>query len=253
MSATHHHHHQHHHAGDSSTDVTDWSKALILLGLGGYFAWLIFSGNLSNYINLRYAWLAGLATVIFFLLGAVNLYGCFKPRPCQHHHYLIGRDILMIVAFPLLLALLIPSRSLGIEAITGGISLNPVGVQGIAAFSRSPLDRNILDWLRQFSRAPTPAAFNNEPVDVIGFVYREPDFAADDFMISRFTMSCCVADAYPIGMPSRFAGASAFPAGQWARVQGELTASDFGGEFLPVLIATSLEPVDEPEQPYLYP
>ena len=75
-----------------------------------------------------------------------------------------------MVAFPLLLAILIPSRSLGIEAVNGGVSLNPVGVAGV---TRSPLDRNILDWLREFDRAATPAQFNGSPVDVIGFVYRD--------------------------------------------------------------------------------
>lgn len=229
-----------------------WAKLLILLGMGVYLAQLIISGNLSNYINQRFAWLAYVGAGIFFALALVSLLMRMKPSLQGHQHYRIGWDIVLIAAFPLALAVVIPSRSLGIEAINGGISLRPVGVGNAATFARSPLDRNILDWLREFNRA-APAEFNDLPVDVIGFVYREPLHADDEFMISRFTMSCCVADAFPIGMPARGAAVDEVAVGRWVRVQGRLNAANFAGELLPVITVESLETVDEPEQPYLYP
>ena len=243
---------QHQQDPGSRIDRIAWAKSLLLLGMGIYLAFLILSGNLTNYINLRFAWLAYVGTAIFVLLALVSLYSCLNPQQA-HHHYQISWDMLLIVAFPLLLAITIPSRSLGIEAVNGGISLRPVGVDGAATFSRSPLDRNILDWLREFNRSQTPAAMNGQPVEVIGFVYREPDFAEEEFMISRFTMSCCVADAYPIGMPVHFVGSANFNAGDWVRVSGELKANEFGGDFLPVVYASQIDLVDEPAQPYLYP
>ena len=230
----------------------DWVKLLILLGMGVYLTQLIISGNLSNYINQRFAWLAYVGAGCFFLLALVSLMGRIKPSLHSHQHYRIGWDILLIAAFPLLLAVLVPSQALGIEAINGGISLRPVGVGSAATFARSPLDRNILDWLREFNRA-APAEFNDLPVDVIGFVYREPVHADDEFMVSRFTMSCCVADAFPIGMPARADSLDEVAVGSWVRVQGSLKAANFAGELLPVIAVESLEAVAEPEQPYLYP
>ena len=213
-------------------DRIAWAKTALLLGMGVYFTWLILSGNLSNYINQRFAWLAVLGAAVFILLALVNLYGSLAgDAECGHQHYEIGWEILLIAALPLLLALLIPSRSLGIEAVNGGISLSPVGVASPAAFQRSPLDRNILDWLREFDRASSPAAFNGTAADVIGFIYREPSFSDEQFMLSRFTMSCCVADAFPIGMP--VSAPEAPDTGAWVRVQGELAAADFGGDFMP--------------------
>ena len=244
--------HQHHAA--PHLDRIAWAKTIILLGMGLYFGWLLISGNLAFYINQRFAWLVVVGAVIFILLALVNIYsGLRAGDDCQHQHFQIGWDILLIVALPLLLALIVPARSLGIEAVSGGISLSPVGVANQSAFQRSPLDRNILDWLREFERAASPAAFNGTPADVIGFVYREPGFAEDNFMLSRFTMSCCVADAFPIGMPVSAPESSDFAAGVWLRAHGELGAADFDGEFLPVLYADSLEPIPEPRQPYLYP
>ena len=245
----------HPHQAAPRGDRIAWAKTAILLGMGLYFGWLILSGNLTNYINQRFAWLVVVGTVVFVLLALVNIYSNVRSAAdCQHQHYQIGWDILLVVALPLLLALIVPSRSLGIEAVNGGISLNPVGVASQAAFRRSPLDRNILDWLREFERASAPAVFNGTAADVIGFVYREPTFEADTFMLSRFTMSCCVADAFPIGMPvSAPDAAGDFETGIWVRVSGELTAAEFAGDYMPVLFADTIAEVDVPQQPYLYP
>lgn len=244
--------HQHH--SSPRANQIAWGKTAILLGMGAYFSWLIISGNLSNYINQRFAWLAVVGAVVFIILALANLYGSLREADEHfHQHFEISWDIMLIVALPLVLALLIPSRSLGVEAVNGGISLSPVGVASPAAFQRSPLDRNILDWLREFDRAPSPAAFNGTAADVAGFVYREPAFADDSFMISRFTMSCCVADAFPIGLPVSAPEASEFETGVWVRARGELEAADFRGDFMPVLFAESIEAIDEPRQPYLYP
>ncbi len=247
-----------------NTDTIDWhnlTKTGILLGMGIYLAVLIFTGNLTNYINLRFAWLAYVGSAIFFLLGFVNLYGMIYPQTDELDEYLeesrsitpITWGILFIAAFPLMLALLVPSRPLGVEAVNGGISLNPVGVDTASAFTRDPLDRNILDWLRAFNRAETPAEFNGQEVSVTGFVYREPIFLDTDFMVSRFTMSCCVADAFAIGLPVTFENAQDFTDGTWVRVEGKLRANDFGENFVPVVHATIVEEIKQPQQPYLYP
>ncbi len=248
------------HKREEPVDRSAWAKSLILFGMGIYLTLLILTGNLDNYINQRFAWLVVVGALLFFVLGLTALNRSLNPEPHDHdhhhhdhdhhHHYHITWDILLVVAFPLLLAVLIPSRSLGIEAVNGGVSLNPVGVAGV---TRSPLDRNILDWLREFDRASTPAQFNGTPVDVIGFVYREPIHPENGFMLARFTMSCCVADAFPIGMPVIAADVGEYAAGDWLRLQGELKASTFGADILPVVFADSIERIDEPRQPYLYP
>lgn len=228
------------------------AKTLILFGMGIYLTLLILTGSLDNYINQRFAWLVVVGALLFFLLALVNLYSSRNraQREHDHHHYHISWDIVLVVSFPLLLAIFIPSRALGIEAVNGGVSLSPVGVAGL---SRSPLDRNILDWLREFDRAATPAQFNGTPVDVVGFVYREPSHPVDGFMLARFTLSCCVADAFPIGMPVISDEADKLTEGEWLRVGGQLKASAFAGEFLPVVVAETVERVDKPAQPYLYP
>ncbi len=252
----HDHEHEHHHHKDRSKQVM---KTAILLCLGVYFIFLIFSGNLTNYINIRFAWLAYLGAGIFLLLGLVSLKSLFSEDDHTHDHEHHDHDhghiswgILAIVAIPLILAVIVPSRPLGAEAV-GSISTAPVGIDSNTAFNQNPLDRNILDWLREFNRSDNMASFNGQEVEVIGFVYREPGFLDNDFMVSRFTLSCCVADAFAIGLPVTFADGSTFPDGEWVKVRGRFEAGQFDSEFIPIIQAEDIEIVEQPSTPYLYP
>lgn len=234
----------------------DWFQTLILLGMAAYLAVLVVTGNLSNYINIRFQWLTYVAIVVFGVLGAWNAYALFRGGSDKHlknaafDHVPVSWGAIAIAAIPLLLATLIPSRPLDASAINSGVSLNPVG--GAATFSLAPEDRNILDWLREFSRTDNPATLNGLPVDVIGFVYREPGMAEDQFMLARFTMSCCVADAFAIGMPVQYANTANLQEGEWVHIRGTLEAGEFEGRAMPIIQPSIVEPTDEPDTPYLY-
>lgn len=236
-------------------------RATLLIGLGLYFAWNMLSGNLQNYINLRFAWLSVVAIVLFALLGLHSLLLAWRPgretglRP-DAAHTPPGAFAIGVLAIPLLLGVLVPSQPLGADAV-GSIDTRPasagVSAASAAVFTRSPLERNILDWLRVFNQASDYTALDGEPADLSGFLYVEPGFADDQFMLARFTISCCVADAGAIGLPVQWAGAQAIAQGQWLRVQGTVRVGEFRGETTPIVFASTVEPIDVPQNPYLYP
>ena len=58
----------------------EWAKTAVLVGLALYFIYNIFSGNLTNYINVRFAWLAYVAVLIFIALAVANIYELFRPQ-----------------------------------------------------------------------------------------------------------------------------------------------------------------------------
>jgi putative membrane protein len=153
---------------------------------------------------------------------------------------------------PLALGIFVPSQPLGASAVNGDISMNAVGFNTATAYQKPPLERNILDWLREFNATSNPAVLNGQPVDVIGFVYREPGMAENQFMVARFTMSCCVADAFAIGMPVEYAEAARFTDGDWIRIQGTLQAGKFREDTAPIIQPTSVEPAELPDNAYLY-
>jgi putative membrane protein len=242
-------------------DAQQWVKTGILFGLSLYFAYNIISGNLTNYINERFSWLSYLAVALFFGLGVASLIALRRGEHVHHHHHddhhdhsheQIGWGMIAVAAVPLILGTLIPSRPLGAEAVDN-ITITPLNYGAATILTKDPLDRNVLDWLRVFSQGDTPTAFNGEAADVVGFVYREPDFPANHFMVARFTVSCCVADASAIGLPVYWENADTMPDGGWVRVKGAFDAGQFDARETPILVAQNVEIVEQPEHPYLYP
>jgi uncharacterized repeat protein (TIGR03943 family) len=254
----HEHDHHHDHRGETLEAVL---KTGLLLGLGLYFLYNIASGSLVNYINARFAWLSYLAAALFLLLGVSSAYDLLRQRGQHHHdhdhdhdHAHLSWPALVIIAIPLVLGTLIPSQPLGADAVGGSISVNAVSTGGNwSAFTTNPLEWNVLDWLRAFNNSEDAASFNGQQADVIGFVYKEPTFGENQFMVARFTISCCVADASAIGLPVAWQGSSDLSQDKWVRVQGAFEVGEFQGDSLPILQAASVELVPVPEHPYLYP
>jgi putative membrane protein len=232
-------------------------KTAVLFGLAAYFAYNVFSGNLSNYINERFVWLSYLAVILFLVLGIASLIALRRgdhSSPYQDgHSQAITMPVIFIVAIPLLLGTLVPSRPLGVEAINGSISVNSAATFSGGIVTKDPLQRNILDWSRLFTQNNLPASFNGEQADVIGFVYREPAYPENHFMAARFTVSCCVADAMPLGLPVYFPEHTTLEDGAWVRVKGVFEAGNFRNFKTPILQAESVEVIEQPEHPYLYP
>jgi putative membrane protein len=259
---THHDHDHAHHDHDHATEQAQgWVKALLLLGLGLYFVYNIATGNLANYINVRFGWLSYVAAVLFLLLGVMSIWGLRRESGEHGHHHDHDHDhgtvswgVLAIIATPLILGTLIPSRPLGAAAVDGNISLNSsVSAGSVSTFTGDPLTWNVLDWLRAFNQSDNLTSFNGKEADVIGFVYREITFPDGQFMVARFAISCCVADSSAIGLPVVFADAVSFPADTWVQVHGTFHIGEFRGDTVPLLYADTIEVVDQPEHPYLYP
>ena len=244
-----HDHHEH------KTPVQEWLKAGLLIGLGVYFIYIIASGTLTNYINIRFAWLSYVAVILFLILGVASVYRLLQPHhhdhheDHDHHHGTISWAVLGVIAVPLVLGTLIPSRPLGAAAVDGDLSR--IGGDVTTAFSIAPEDRNILDWVRAFNAADDMAAFNGLPVDITGFVFRDDTFAGNQFLAARFTISCCVADSMAIGVP--VVADETYALDTWVHVRGQLRVEEFRGEERPVIHPDSIEVVEQPAHPYLYP
>jgi putative membrane protein len=243
--------------------ITGWIKTGLLIGLAAYFAYNILTGNLANYINERFVWLSYVAVVLFGVLAVGNVLDLLQKRKTQadddfifytgHQNTGIPWWVIGVAAVPLLLGTLVPSRPLGAAAINGDINFSSASVTSATTFTTDPLKWNVLDWLRAFNQETNPDSFTGRQADVIGFVYHEPSFPADVLMVARFTVSCCVADASAIALPVRTDQAATLTADSWIRVQGSFEVGEFRGDLAPILVASSIEPITQPDHPYLYP
>ena len=240
-------------------------RSILFSAMGAYFVRLWLDGSLGYYINARFVWLSVVAAVIFFLLAASCLYAFVRARfggydVSYGHHDLAGHlhpritfPLLVILVAPLAFGLLVPSRPLGASAVGGDLVPNAPTDNALAP-AASSVEWSVVDWLRVFYYSGNPDRLNGREADVIGFVYRREGDPSGHFMVARFVMSCCSADASAVGMPVAWADAESLPVDKWVHVRGAVKVQQFGKNSLPVIEAKSVEDMaGPPPQPYLYP
>lgn len=260
---------------DTTMRLKTIAKVILFISLGLFLASRLSNGTLSFYIHPRFNALTAVTAITFILIGLLYAYQHRQTiftgaddHDHDHHTHDHAHDhdhshdlswlALAILAIPVLLGVMVQPKPLGAAALQNR-EINTSLLASAQAPGGSQLaviptagERNILDWLYLFRDRGDAAAFNDEPVHVIGFVYRDDRFAADEFMVSRFTVSCCVADAAPIGLIVRWPDAPDLAADQWVEVKGTFLAGTFDGNELPLLIANEVLVTDAPAQPYLY-
>lgn len=247
-------------------------KTSTLMALALFLVSRFYSGVLLYYINQRFVTLTLLASLGLVLL-AVSYYR--QPQDTHHHdghdhsdhdHGTLTWVGLLMLMVPVVLGFFVAPKPLG----AGAMSNREVSIGGVSSGSLSntfaPIappggnnsmgvvagERNIMDWLLAFQQASDPAGFNGQTAQVIGFVYRDERLAADMFMVSRFVVSCCVADGTPVGLIVRWSTAVDIPADQWVEVKGHFEAGAVGEVNTPILVADVVTPIEPPKQPYLY-
>ncbi|MFO7664614.1 MAG: TIGR03943 family protein [Chloroflexota bacterium] len=257
------------------------AKIIIFISLGLFLAGRVFGGTLSYYIHPRFNGLVAATAIGLILVGIIyavqqrrQLLGLSGNHDHDHesddhghqhhdhahpgHSHELGWLGLGILLIPVVLGVAVEPRPLGAPALSnrevtagrltsaqapGGSSLSFISADG---------ERNILDWLYLFQTSENPAEFDGERASVVGFVYRDERFLESQFMISRFIVSCCVADAFPVGLIVSWPETSGIPEDQWVEVTGHFEERDFDGFKIPVLVADSVIPTEPPPQPYLY-
>lgn len=90
-------------------------------------------------------------------------------------------------------------------------------------------------------------------MEMVGFVYREPDMAANQFVVSRLAMMCCSADSSPYGVLVESAGANALEKDSWVKIVGTIGKTTYRDIEIMKLSATSIKRVEAPATPYVYP
>lgn len=250
-------------------------KALVLILMAMFFMQKFVSGELYYYIGPRFGWLTLVAIVLFILLaGGYNLIRGTDGEDHDHdhadhdhadHHHDHDHDhdhegislwTLLIVVLPLVLGVVVPARPLDASAVGNrGVSTSLASASDVSGsvLAVVPSERNVLDWVRAMSANPDPTTLSGQEANLVGFVYRDIRFGEDQFMVSRFTLSCCVADASAIGVVVQAENAAEFETNQWVQVRGTFTEGTLDGGPLPVVAADEIIPVQEPEQPYLFP
>ncbi len=221
-------------------------ETLLLGGLGVMLLLKADRGVLVYYIHPRYAPLVIAGALVLLLLAAVRARAIAttgEPIRGRWPGYLL-------LLLPLLIGLFVPARPLGADALPADTTVTSGAGQG-----GIPLDGDTADWtLLQWGTALAVGGrdIQGAPVDVIGFVYQHPQRAFPGFTVARYAIVCCIADVKGIGVPVAWPAGVDLPMNSWVRVRGTFGRTTIGGQETPAILATTVESVAQPAEPYLY-
>jgi len=95
--------------------------------------------------------------------------------------------------------------------------------------------------------------FVGKTIVISGFVYREADMQANQFIVSRLAMQCCSADSMPYGFVVKSSSKEGLEKDAWVTVTGTLGLIDYRGNTIIELDAQSIQAIKAPSDPYVYP
>lgn len=235
-----------------------WGLVLLKLWLGG---------QLHLLIHPAYHWLtifAGIALSAIALVKAAELLQKTsrqnsRTRSPQAEHLSffppgLGSCILIFTA---VLGLIIePTVFVSATALQRGVNdFLPITQSQPQSFGQvtRPEDKTIIDWVRTLNVYPEPDAYSGQKVNVEGFVVHSPVLPDNYFTITRFVMTCCAADVYPVGLPVKLeTSRDRYPQDTWLAVQGEMITEEFSGKRQLTIQPSSIEEIPVPANPYHY-
>ena len=256
-----------------------FKSALPWLDVLALFAWGVLllkywvTGQLSLLIHPNYFGLVFATGAVLLILGGVRAWQLRNRRRSRQ----VSETVDHITLFPVgwASALLIVSAILGLviapavltsqTALQRGISDLPLTRAQPQSFrmSTQPEERSLIEWVRTLNAYPEPDAYVGQKAKVQGFVVHPPELPNDYLLISRFVLTCCAVDAYPVGIPVKLdQSRDAYASDTWLEIEGAMISETlasrdpmaekpFESRQL-VLEASSIKLIPTPANPYEY-
>lgn len=258
-----------------------WLRVGICLGLATLLIHLIVTGELTLFVNPRFTWLMIVSVLILLVLGLVQLWNLKA-----HEMHQIGAWGYLLLFVPIALYLLVPPQALDASiAAKKGVYLSAKSVNqeqqtNAAAQSAKPdaepaealsvpedpyqkfvplLKRQSIIELSQEHYADyfnaihnDPHAFKGKQISVKGFIYRDKTLGKDQFVVGRFSVTCCTADAIVIGFIAEGKQAASFKANDWVEVTGALGITKYDDVDMPMIQLASVKRIKPLTDPYVY-
>jgi uncharacterized repeat protein (TIGR03943 family) len=253
-----------------------WLDVLAIAAWGILMLKYWLTGKLNLLIHPNYFWLVIAGGLGLLIVGGLKGWELLRRR------YAIRSSPQHITLFPpgFSSTLLLAAAILGL-LITPRVFASQTAIQrGVTDFlgatrsqpqafrsSVRPEERSLLDWVRTLNVYPEPDAYAGQKVNLQGFVIHSPELPQEYLLLSRFVITCCAADAYPVGLPVKLNGNKAaessdrfLPAQNrqiylpdtWLEVEGKMITENLGGKRQLTIQASSLKQIPEPKNPYDY-
>ncbi|MEW6709936.1 MAG: TIGR03943 family protein [Candidatus Riflebacteria bacterium] len=254
----------------SISHILSWA---VFLFWSGVFAIYYFSGDYVDFLNPQFSWLVLMA----FILNLVFFVALFTSPgngvSHHHHHHAQHGSIdlvrLMILLAPILYVAGFESGNLGRYAFEKrAINVTRIddNARNMARNMEIPGDLKYYDLLvaSVAQRLPTQVSLIDIHADfekLVGskiqtrgmLISNAPGVPPGKFVIFRFVMVCCVADAQPVAVVVNGKAPEDIANERWVEIEGILEKTEIEGNPAAVINADRIVPAPAPENPYLTP
>ncbi|HEY9828569.1 MAG TPA: TIGR03943 family protein [Stenomitos sp.] len=238
---------------------SDWLHTLALGVWGSLFLYYWRSGKLGLLIHPNYFALTIGAGFVLLAIACLNLLKLLRGRTSRREaHTTLFSPLMMSVVLlsAAVVGLLIsPKPFTSDTAIQRGLQdttiVTRVRPQAFRV-NQSPESRSLIDWVRTFAVYPEPDTYKGQAVSVDGFVVHNKTLPPGYFTLTRFVITCCAADVYPVGLPVKLKSETVLAEDRWIKVQGKMTTETLDGKRQSVIQATRIASIPEPQNPYAY-
>jgi uncharacterized repeat protein (TIGR03943 family) len=115
----------------------------------------------------------------------------------------------------------------------------------------NPESKTLVDWKRTIDNYPEPDAYLGQKANINGFVVYPKDLPTNYLLLSRFVITCCAADAYPVSLTIKLPNdRQKYPQDSWLQVKGKAIVETLSGNRQLVIDASDLKPISAPKNPY---
>jgi uncharacterized repeat protein (TIGR03943 family) len=237
--------------------------AIGLLGLLLLHYWV--SGKLNLLIHPNYHLLTLMAAVLLLGLAGWKAWEVWlrrnSVRPPEVAHTVLlptGWGSWILVGVAIVGFLVTPKAFASQTALQRGVSdlsivtqVKPQAFKG----TTKPQERSLIEWIRTLQVYPEPDAYAGQAVKIQGFAVHPTQLPNQYFLLTRFAITCCAADAYPVSLPIKLrqGDRQSYKVDQWFEVEGAMISETLGeGNRQVVVDATSIRPINQPANPYSY-
>jgi uncharacterized repeat protein (TIGR03943 family) len=139
----------------------------------------------------------------------------------------------------------------GVTDVLANTQVKPQAFKG----ATNSADRNLIEWIRMLQLYPEPEAYAGQAVKVQGFAVHPEKLPGQYFLLTRFTITCCAADASPVSLPVKLrqGDRASYKPDQWFEVAGKMMVETLAqGDRQLVIDAVEIRPIEQPANPYNY-
>lgn len=251
-------------------NLDEFIQFIILLAFTMFFYYLLSTGKIKLFISPKM-----LKYMIFSLIGfgILSLYQCTKIFTIPNRKAIDKSHMILFITLVI-----------GFVAAQNGLNLNIIEKKNVNITNTTPTQKivdNIVktpiekqdmednesiieftddNYFEKLGRiSDNIESYKGKKVIISGFVFKDKDFKADEFVVARLMMSCCAADSQVVGLMSKWSNTGELESEVWVKIEGTIGSTllkdnETGTEiYSPVIIVNKVEKIQKPENIYVYP